>query len=408
MNRKKKIHLEGMQEAFFGVFALILFTPVNIWSILLPVYGFFILIAYLIVFYNNTLKAKDFKFSILIFIVLFTYKTLQDASLFGALFFSLAPLSFILIGECRVLKSFVFFKKIFSIIILIGSLTWAIHVVTGDNSLFFLGYIPDEHVLNQLKVLSGFQYAEYPLSTRIVYYDSSGFYRFQSVFDEPGYLGTVAALTFLAGGASFKGSQNKIIFLGGIISFSLAFYLLIFIYYLIGSVVNITRLLKIIILAFLLFFITISQPTGEEVINRYLLDRVSIENGQLKGDNRATSDLDVSVNYFFEKAPLDEKLFGLHYYKKDGSSSLMQMFVSTGYVGFGLFVFIFILLLVRYKEHLNRGTFVFIMIFFISAYQRPNIIEPGYIYIFISALLFYSDKLRILEHDVSDFNHNKI
>src|SRR5690606_28258663 len=67
--------------------------------------------------------------------------------------------------------------------------------------------------------------------------------RFYSIFDEPGTLGTLSAFVLYGNRYMFRRKENLIILIGGILTFSLAFYILLIAGLFIQNIRNIKQIL---------------------------------------------------------------------------------------------------------------------------------------------------------------------
>ena len=375
---------EASIQAYILAFAIfLLMKPVFIWPFLIVATMLAGAALFLSIFLQKRVFRKNILLAILVFSMLVFYKFLQGASAFGIIFFAVSSSLIVLIDESVLFKSFLHIKRLLAVIIFMGGGLWVLHLLTGDSSLFFIGYLPDQYILSESKVEAGSQYALYPFSTRIVYNLVSEFYRFQSIFDEPGYIGTTLALILTIDKCSLKGITNKILFVGGLISLSLAFYVIFFVYYVAYLAPKPIKFLKVIFLAFIIALSLYSTDTGEAIVDKFLIERLYIQDGKFSGNNRAGGLLNQQFNYFLDKASLKEKVFGLHNYKHDGSSSIKQIPIKTGYLGVFLISSIFLAFIFFYRSRVNYASLVFMMVFFLSAFQRPGIVDPEYIYLFI-------------------------
>lgn len=146
--------------------------------------------------------------------------------------------------ECR--KTLDFLTNALAWIIGISLPVWLLHVFVVDipsigqidNSDFKgMGYIMDNHLL--FVTLSG-----------------SNAFRFYSMFDEPGVLGTLSAFILFANKYNFRDLKNVIILLGAIFSFSLAFYMISFLGYMFYAIKSFRKFCSSVIFLILLTFIT--------------------------------------------------------------------------------------------------------------------------------------------------------
>ena len=100
--------------------------------------------------------------------------------------------------------------------------------------------------------------------------------RLCGLFNEPGYLGTVAALILIADGCRLRHWGNIVIIIAGGLSLSLAFFMLIVLYFVLRQVKNPIRLI-VAISIFVLFIVSIpnikvDNPGIQRLINRFYIE----------------------------------------------------------------------------------------------------------------------------------------
>lgn len=210
---------------------------------------------------------------------------------------------------------------------------------------------------------------------------NSGSSRFAAVFDEPGMMGTFCAM-FLAvdGFRAKKKFGNIILLISGILSISLAFFILLVIGLALrsfrGGMYRKSMVIIVIGIAVLLFFnVEISIPWLSSIQERLLSE---------SWDNRT------SQWYFREFNTLwssgwNTILFGKGLWAAErlpymsGSSSWLNLVYDFGIIGF-TFIMLCILLPVIsiYYQKNKHGIFLFLACFVASIYQRPIVISPEY------------------------------
>jgi hypothetical protein len=206
-------------------------------------------------------------------------------------------------------------------------------------------------------------------------------YRFSSIFDEPGVVGTFNGLILSAIGISKRNIKSIIILLAGLISFSLAFYIILFI----NLIVNFDY--KKVILSVLLIFAVLFF-SGDK-FRELIATRLVIANGVLSGDNRTHEMFNTYYKYFVAKGGND-LIFGKGYATAEklpvlGSvSSYKVVIVRYGIVGACL-ILCFYASYVYFNYNIKKGWFLF-FIFFISAYQRPDLLVLFNIVLFIGGI----------------------
>lgn len=216
--------------------------------------------------------------------------------------------------------------------------------------------------------------------------------RFNGMFDEPGYYGTFAAFFICADGMNLKKKDNLILFVGGFLSLSLGFFMLIFIYYLIS---NITKWRRWIILGSVLtlFMFIPNIQTGNYYVDT-VLSRMEINDEGLAGDNRYGS----SFERVWDETLKSDKIYtgygaGFAEYfgtsETEGLASIKSYFVNFGIIGtliiFSPLIFASFRLALRLK---NKHILYYIAISFISLYQRPCIFMTDYFAMFLCGISY--------------------
>lgn len=301
---------------------------------------------------------------------------------------SLSSAIIVLFKESDVFHISELFKKSLALICLPGLFLWLIHIMSGDLSIARLGALPAS-IVSELKVQSGYNYILYPFSLRI---DSAshqlyfpGIYRFQSMFDEPGFLGTVCALYLASEGQKNFNKYSFVLLLSGIASFSLAFYIIYFTYLLLTGLLNIRYLIYGLFL-FLLTIIPVMLYT--DLVDIYILSRLEVVGGGISGNNRTTNALDEIFLSWFNTQYFSELMLGVKY-DAEGSSSWKLIFIRGGLLApfiLALYYMLISIKFIRYKS-INWSFIVFLMVFILSAYQRIPYISVIYLFIFVSAMI---------------------
>lgn len=246
----------------------------------------------------------------------------------------------------------------------------------------------------EIKNTIGMYYENYLLTFRLVemgglMVNDGGFFRISGFFDEPGVVGTFSAFILITLGYRLKEWKNYVILAAGILSFSLAFYIISVLYFILkGGSAEKSKIL----IALLIFYVIGSNiPFVQERI----FDRVLISDGKIAGDNRLTEDVAITMERFLVS---DDKWLGyskrLDETDNVGGASWQALVWDYGIVGV-FFISVFFFLLARSKPIIfSRESVVFIILFVFSIYQRPHVFEPSYILLFIGGLVYISNSLR--------------
>lgn len=241
----------------------------------------------------------------------------------------------------------------------------------GFDSLFrWVGYYsgnPDE------------QYVSYGLG---FFYWNPYEFRICGHFNEPGFFGTIAALVLCADNLNFRKIGNWILFVAGCLTMSLAFFLIVLVYFVLKFLTLAVKNPKLwfVVAAVLLFYFFVLPriQTGNYTIDTFL-QRFVIVDGRLLGDNRTTDAFDALYEQFWLS---DKRLFGYGdgYLKAQnvGQVLIYKVYVlEYGVIGF-LLIFGTLLLNAVIRSGRNLNALYFTAVFALSIYQRPNVIRLIY------------------------------
>lgn len=232
-----------------------------------------------------------------LFVTYFLFNVVKSYSL-GAMLPVLVYIPILLVSANRKISLYKIFTDILSILFLVSLIFWILYL-TGVS-------------LN---------YTEIEIDGRLI--KDYGFFlrnhelvpRFQSLFIEPGHLGTVTALLLYIDKYNLKSFKNVIFLLASIFSLSLASYILIVIGYLIKILVATdTKKTDILLYLFLFcFFITslaiISYENHDSILYQKVFSRLEFSNGQMSGNNRYSGQFE--DYYRIKMQSLDIKLLGM-------------------------------------------------------------------------------------------------
>lgn len=131
-------------------------------------------------------------------------------------------------------------------------------------------------------------------------YEAEGI-RFQSIFLEAGYTGTMLAFLLYLGRFNFKKKENIVILIGLLLTLSLAGYLIAIIGYFIylrSQNVNILQQVKYLFLLLLVCFVSTQYNDGHNIINEKILERLKFDEKKgIKGNNRTGE----TADYYYER-----------------------------------------------------------------------------------------------------------
>lgn len=213
------------------------------------------------------------------------------------------------------------------------------------------------------------------------------FFRFSSIFDEPGLLGTISSILLF----SYQNNENKklekfIFFFSLILSFSLGGYALFIIGILLKLTLNFS--IKKLILFFGMLIIFASMLASTDGGRRYITDRI-LNTKQPITQSREDSSFSYKFN---EKILSDGYYFAIglgkdaHLKTGDDVSSYKGFIYNYGILG--LLLLLSILILIAYiNGNINKQTIIILSLIFINFYQRPIEFNVYYYIIILSIIM---------------------
>ena len=170
--------------------------------------------------------------------------------------------------------------------------------------------------------------------------------------------------------------------MAGLISFSLAFYVILLI------LLPFTLNIKYIVVTGILGFGVI-HFSGDR-FNNLIADRLVIENGKLSGDNRTADEFDEYYSIFLANGGKD-LIFGKgpRAYLNDkeddwDTSSYKTKIINYGIVGIGLMILFYILSTLIINN--SYKGWLLSLFFILSAYQRPDLTSFSIIVLYLGGL----------------------
>ena len=235
-------------------------------------------------------------------------------------------------------------------------------------------------------------YIKYPF---LVTYDSVyGFanMRFYGLFDEPGVVGTLCTLFLYSNYYRFNSWQYVVIFIAGLFSFSFFFYVMSF-FFLFKK-----QSLKYIALAVLCLFLIITIfneffITNYEVFDKLIFSRFTSDGDY--GGNRVNSlfavkyiDYLQTFDIFWGRGSSELNLIA------EGGSSYKFLIYSNGIVWF-IFLCAFFVINVAIISRNTKVRFYSTLAFLGVLYQRPNVLDLPYFFIFITIPLVLQEYEKV-------------
>lgn len=250
------------------------------------------------------------------------------------------------------------------------------------------------------KIRNEVYYLHYPLGL-LIHQRGVFFYRISGIFDEAGFVGTMAALFIASGYKRVNKRWLILLIIEGIFSLSMAFYLLIIIFVIAESLrrgafkFGITLLL-IVGMVNIFSNVKFENPTLAAIQSR-------IDTSSFYGvkDNRTSKIFDDMFDDFLEDKNY-EYYFGngMNAVAKDNriNASYSYKCLIYDYGIIGLSILIIYLVVSARIIGTNTNILPYFIVFVASIYQRPYVFTTMYIFIYLSALELINSEMKISEN----------
>lgn len=384
----------------FSILAIMSLYPYFLWnnSYIYKSIFIFTLILTFVLLIQKKIKKNDIKiFLVLLFWCLYAIfpRNLEDLNFFST--GVLAILTFSLLPDENKLNIFERFRHILCMILLISIIEYPL-IVLG-----IIGSIGNIEPFSEIKLLRGQFYINYifniVLNDQHLSIGSYSFFRFSSIFDEPGLIGSVCAILFFTYpynqlNKNFK-IERSILLTSVILSFSLGGYLLFiigyFLYFIFSKSKN--KIKKITLISiFMIFGISILSNT--EGGKKYITERVWNNNGlSIAQNNRVDSN--------FEQLYIDNYNYPLAFILGNGKdahvktgfdvSSYKGFIYNYGLLGVLTILFVFIYIILIKKCSIEIATILGMIL--LNSFQRPIELNFYYYFILLSMVCYY-DKTK--------------
>lgn len=379
-------------ETILALLIYLSIPPVFMWEFRNDVLFVIVFIALSLIWSKGKVSVINLKF-VLLFIIIYLYFAIWDNStLYGILGKPLLPCILICGIERNnaILNKFI---KIYSALLIPSLIVYFIVVLIGVD-------IPHIEIypLNDIK---SYHYWQYPFLLTTNEPLSISYFRFMSWFDEPGVVGTISGIILLITGLNFKRWEIFPLLISGIMSFSLAFFIILFANIFFSSSIK-TKV--IFLLSLIIIYVALSD---NDIIDRLIFSRLNIENGQLAGMNRTTDSMDLFMADFIHS----KKVFfgyGNNYATiiNAGGASYKDLIINYGICGFGIFFLISMAFGIS-RLRLSKEFCIFIFSWLSIIFQRPFINSLLYFFLLYSPIFYFSTHCNIKPKDKINLNSNE-
>ena len=329
-------------EYLAGFLLFVLSAPYFFWPILNNAYGVFIIggvLAFL--FYSNRMvnnKKNSLLFILFVVIAILYWWTSGNNINF---FLLLSPV--LLMPFCNddySYKTYQCFFTIFSVIIFLATIEYV---------LASIGVLAPRSTIVPLNSLKSATYHVYFTLVSTVIPPI----RFFGPYDEPGVVGTISAILLSVEKFNFKDKRVLIVFIAGLLSLSLFFYITVIICWVLIRMGNKRSVTSIVIIIAVLFAMVIIVPKVP-VLNEYIAGRLVFDKESgFSGDNRIDMEI---VNGYLGSMHGNSLWFGIQdkeYYLQlvEGSSSIYTTIIVYGLLFFLAYLLFFVIYALNYKKN---------------------------------------------------------
>lgn len=274
-------------------------------------------------------------------------------------------LAFIILDDEEKRFAFSFFRQAIIVIAAFGVLFYLCHMLKLP-----IPYLSKPYYLEG----SGGSYIQYGLILLYKSNVSSNFtLRLCGIFNEPGLLGTYMAFVLCADRLNIRKKENILLLAAGLCTFSVAFFVLIFVY-LCFLLRKKPQVLVTIAIIFVSVFYVLPNIQFSNTNVEYLVKRFSMVNNRWLADNRSNAVLDTMVKNLLNSP---RALFGMgggyvDSVRIDNISTYKKFIVDYGIIG--IFIMYVPIILHAFRRSLgNYYAIAFVFCFVINIYQRPSI-----------------------------------
>ena len=316
-------------------------------------------------------EEKSFTSSFL-FLVFYLYASLYvlDLNLLGRLF-SFLPFFVFFLKKRDVQIVYTLYRDFFVYTITISLVVYFLVV--------WIEYDLPHSIIEPLNNLKSYNYLAYPFCV-IPDENYFSYFRFCGCYDEPGVVGTIAGVMLITNRWNMRDWKNVVLLLSGVFSFSLYFYLLQFLYFLLYAKVQ-YKILVLLLLTDLFLYLQ-----NDELVNKFILTRLDFSGGEFSGDNRTTASFDSWYkNFLFTANFWIGCGKGMAEIVDSGGASYKHLIVDHGFIMFNIYMFSFLYLIWR-SHSMSKNFLIMSIVLFSLIYQRPFIFSYLYLFLLISPI----------------------
>lgn len=231
--------------------------------------------------------------------------------------------------------------------------------------------------------------------------------RFNSIFLEPGYLGTLLAFMLFAAKYDFSKWENKVLLVGLILSLSLASYIITLIGYVLYSIFIMRKfriVLSFVTLVIISYNVALEYNNGNNYLNNYIISRLQLDEEKgLVGNNRTGQ----GTEFYYQQALNNGTIWmgvgqhkvdqinrgSINYNENINGAGYKVYFVVRGIISALLFLlfYVFLAKAICPKNLLLRNSFVLLIVLTFLQAAYPE--SPSWILPFVLGCMNYNIKI---------------
>ena len=354
---------EKAQEWMLAIILFFMTNPCFVWFTPIPVIS--TLLFYLIAIVFREVVHPIYVLGYLLFTFFYILVGLRYGFSLSLIYTFAIPL-ILLMDKPFLCKGFNKFVQILSITLTLSLIVYIMVVLIGIS-------MPHVSInpLNPLRNDTGKGYEMYPFLLIATYSEFRGdiLQRFSGMYDEAGVVGTMNAIILVANNYKLKEIKYIPIFLTGLFSFSLYFFVITIFYYIVTM--KKSNVLTYLFFASIILY-AISFIPG---IDYLVYDRFLIEDGVWKGNSRDAGDY---AQWFSRFRDTSDYYFGLgpgaNLVHNPGGASYKDVIVNYGVIMFSIYIFSWLVFIIRTQKGIINIAIVSMTIMG-CIFQRPFITD---------------------------------
>lgn len=324
------------------------------------------------------------KLSILLIAVFYIYSAFNQylgANIVGIIF-TMSLLGIYLIKDKNWTRIYDIYVTLYSVILIPSIIVFIL--------VQFVGISLPYNIIEPLVEMKKHVYYQYPFC--VIPSTIASAFRFESIFDEPGVVGTISAVLLVTNKFDFKDWRNWSIAIAGVLSLSMFFFGIVFIYILMFAPLR-TKFIAVLFISILGVLI---YNFDKDILQSLVFDRFVFEDGQFAGSNRTATGFD---NWYERYLQSDKALLG---YGKGycsavqniGGASYKNLVVDAGIPMFFIFCLGFLLYYtsVLTKRKQRKDLVLMLILAAGVVFQRPFIYELFYVFLIVAPVHALNNK----------------